>query len=247
MAMASDKGHKRCAESHRQLVIPGGNGKEYKITGGSVYAFKPDRFDVVISFEGSYRGSEMALPWTSGVEFTYRISDGSAPGNPKNFKQLVGWVAERLQEGDKVFCGCIGGHGRTGLFLAALVAHMTGEKDAIQYVRDNYCQKAVESETQVKFLGKHFGVKARDPSKPHYGGGWSGRSKNTLVDVRTDDYFTVDDLWKPGEDWKAPENRVKSSKSKSQNPGGSMKGKAAVRILEPIPVNTSIHGDNEIV
>ena len=55
---------------------------------------------------------------------------------------------------------CIGGHGRTGTFFAALVAHMMPEvKDPIAYVRENYCNEAVETEEQIAFLIEHFGVR----------------------------------------------------------------------------------------
>jgi hypothetical protein len=76
------------------------------------------------------------------------------------FKRLVEWTAQQVNAGRKVHCGCIGGHGRTGLFLAALKAYMDPEeKDPITLVRTAYCKKAVESTVQVKFLAEHFGAK----------------------------------------------------------------------------------------
>ena len=65
----------------------------------------------------------------------------------------------------RVHVGCIGGHGRTGLVLSALVAQMTGMPDPISYVRKHYCTKAVESTEQVTFLTKHFGAAKVEPSK----------------------------------------------------------------------------------
>jgi hypothetical protein len=221
--------YKRCGDSHKPLAIPVGKTKAYQIMGGSVYTVNPAKYDVIISFEGSYKGSEMALPWTHGVEFTYRIKDGAAPGNPKNFKKLVEWVADRLYEGDKVFCGCIGGHGRTGTFLAALVAHMSGEKDAIKYVRDNYCKKAVESESQVNFLNKHFGVIPRNPSKTPF----KASSPHALSNTHTSDYFVLDEGWKP--------NKFKQG-YESLPPK-----KVPIRVLDPMPTDLSIHGDNEVI
>lgn len=49
---------------------------------------------------------------------------------------------------------CHGGHGRTGTALAAL-AHLNktnGKQDVVQWVRDNYCEKAVETASQIKWL-----------------------------------------------------------------------------------------------
>lgn len=58
---------------------------------------------------------------------------------------------------------------------------MMGEEDAITYVRKNYCQKAVESKSQVEFLHKHYGIKKVGGSKEFLtraplsksSGGWS--------------------------------------------------------------------------
>ena len=239
----STKPYARCADSHKPLVIGVSQHKAFQIMGGSVYSVKPAKWDVIISFEGSYKGSEMALPWTPGVEFTYRIPDGQAPSNPTNFIKLVEWVAHRLHEGDKVFCGCIGGHGRTGMFLAALVNHMTGEKDAIRYVRKHYCKKAVESEAQVVFLKKHFGITKAEPSKgTQTWTGW-GSMTGPGFKSRTDDYYTVEDLWKPGDEWVAPVTQVKNQKADSSR--GNRK--VNVKILSPVPTELSIHGDNENV
>lgn len=250
--MTKATSYKRCSDTHHPLIIDVGGDKAFQINGGSVHTVNPDKFDVVISFEGSYKGSDKALPWTPGTEFTYRIQDGSAPSSPKNFGKLVEWVAHRLHEGDKVFCGCIGGHGRTGTFLAALVAHMMpGEKDAIQYVRDNYCKKAVESEVQVKFLQKHYGVLKATPSKGTQnwkGTGFMGGT-GTLMDMvntKTDAYYTVDTSWKPGDDWQAPTTRVKNTVHKEHR-NRSKARKVNVRVLEPMPTELSIHGDNEDV
>ena len=92
-------------------------------------------------------------------------------------QQLITWTVDQLHAGHKVHAGCIGGHGRTGLFLAALYAHMTGEADAIAHVRKHYCEKAVETKKQVDFLVKHFGVKEADPIKFSYSGkSYSGKT-----------------------------------------------------------------------
>ena len=79
---------------------------------------------------------------------------------------MVKWLAKQVEAGKKVHVGCIGGHGRTGLVLAALARVMIDEKDAIAYVRKNYCHKVVETTAQVNFLAKHWGIAKADPSKP---------------------------------------------------------------------------------
>jgi hypothetical protein len=122
------------------------------------------------------RLTNASYPWNaSKVEVLFYIADGTAPTQADEFKKMVVWAAEQITLGKKVHAGCIGGHGRTGTFLAALVSHMTGNEDAITYVRENYCKKAVESTSQVDFLHKHYGIKKVAGSKAHL---YSGHSKS---------------------------------------------------------------------
>lgn len=158
MSIKASHGIKRCYESHPPLPIKAGD-KEYLIYGGSCgYPIIEDA-DVYVGFDYSMKKSPKQYPWEDGESFQYLIQDMHAPSDPNSFKQLISWLADQLVAGKKVHIGCIGGHGRTGLVLAALVTFMTGEKDSITYVRKNYCEKAVESATQVRFLNQHFGIK----------------------------------------------------------------------------------------
>jgi protein-tyrosine phosphatase len=166
---------KRCYESHPALKV----GKHY-VYGGSCSSPVVDDADIYIGLDYSMADHEQRLPWVKGHAVHYRITDMKAPDNPAEFKQLIEWLAGRIESGDKAHIGCIGGHGRTGTVLAALVAHMTSEPDPIKYVRDNYCTKAVESNVQINFLAKHFGVKTEcKPSK----GGWSKKGSSKVVSM----------------------------------------------------------------
>lgn len=246
---------KRCADTHPPLQIPTSKYESLSICGGSVYSVNRNKFDVVISFEKGWSPSEMSMPWTPGIEFCYPITDGCAPGNPKNFKKLVHWVSDRLVEGDKVFVGCIGGHGRTGTFLSALVATLATDKlikhDPIKYVRDNYCSKAVESETQVAFLARHFAAKPIEPSKAHVyapAKSYSGSPRQmrfdegsgSLVDVETRDWISVGDLWREpqGAHKKRAEKRTTYIETETA---------PKVRMLKSAPTTMSIHGSNSKV
>ena len=51
------------------------------------------------------------------------------------------------------------------MVLAAVVAQATGNKDAIRYVRKNYCSRAVENSDQVNFLAHHYGITKVSGSK----------------------------------------------------------------------------------
>ena len=83
---------------------------------------------------------------------------------------MVTWVCNQLGKGKRVHVGCIGGHGRTGLFIAAVRAEYNGDKNATTWTRQNHCVNAVETQTQIDFLFKHYKVKKLAPSKKNYKG-----------------------------------------------------------------------------
>jgi len=121
-------------------------------------------YDIYIGLCYSMIYKFQTAPWettkkVSVVEAEFLITDGGVPKSPVKFKKMIKWICTQLQEGKKVHVGCIGGHGRTGLVVAAVKNMMDGEKDAITWVRKHYCKRAVETQIQVKFLNKHFGIK----------------------------------------------------------------------------------------
>lgn len=159
-----------CYETHPPLKIG-----EYTIYGGSCSKPVVKDADLYVGFDTSMTSTDLCYPWTSGYEFLYYIQDMHAPKNPESFKKLIMYLEEQLKAGTKIHIGCIGGHGRTGTVLAALVKHMTGVDDAITYVRDNYCKKAVETSEQIEFLHKHFGITKVAGTKDYSHGGGFGK------------------------------------------------------------------------
>lgn len=153
----------RCFETHPALKVG-----DYEVFGGSCIDPIVKDANIYIGFDSGMRMTTASFPWNrKREEVLFYIADGTAPSNAEEFKRMIVWVAEQIIAGKKVHAGCIGGHGRTGTFLAALVTHMTGIEDSIAYVRSNYCKKAVESTTQVDFLNKHYGIKKIAASKAH--------------------------------------------------------------------------------
>ena len=155
----SSGGYEKCYHKHKGLVIPGTDKVVY---GGSCSRPIVKDADVYIGFDHSMASSATGWPWQKSYkapefEVCFPISDMQAPPDSGDFAGLVSWTKTQLDAGKKVHCGCIGGHGRTGTFLAALVSQY-GEKDAITYVRKSYCDKAVETTAQVNFLTKNYGV-----------------------------------------------------------------------------------------
>lgn len=154
---------KRCFETHPALKVGG-----FEVFGGSCSSPIHDDADVYVGLDMSATITQQSYPWEAGESFLYYIQDMGGPKNPESFIKMINWLSEQIKAGKKIHVGCIGGHGRTGMVLSALVAVMDKNPDCIQYVRDNYCEKAVESIAQIKFLGQHFGANPVEPSKQHY-------------------------------------------------------------------------------
>jgi len=53
--------------------------------------------------------------------------------------------------GEKIYIGCMGGWGRTGLFMA-LLAKATGISDPVAFIREYYTPHAVETKEQQDYV-----------------------------------------------------------------------------------------------
>lgn len=151
---------KRCFFSHPPLPIG-----EFCIHGGSCSTPVVKDADIYVGFDHLLWSCDKSYPWTPGHSFLFPIRDGYAPENTEQAKNLVEWLAMNLSAYQKIHLGCIGGHGRTGTILAALVYAVLGEKNAIEYVREHYCKKAVESQVQVDWLHAVYGITKATPSR----------------------------------------------------------------------------------
>ncbi len=74
-------------------------------------------------------------------------------------------LLDHARAGDPVEIGCLGGHGRTGTALGCL-AVLTGTPadEAVAWVRDRYCDMAVETDAQRAFV-ESFGARAGEPRR----------------------------------------------------------------------------------
>lgn len=154
-------GYSPCWKTHPAFQIG-----EYTVYGGSCSTPLIKDADIYIGFDHSMDVPPPLYPWQpkpatdcKKLHIYFFIQDMSVPKDAAEFKNMVIWAAGQVREGKKLHAGCIGGHGRTGLFLAALVQELIGEDDAITYVRKHYCDHAVETTSQVNWLVQHFGIK----------------------------------------------------------------------------------------
>lgn len=149
-----------------------------------------DRIDVWISCNGDQRGllpqfvgeglgsfATAIAKLLRGTALSVNVqqvwlnwNDRSIPKtvDPRTFWHLL--VTQLLVEGERrksegvgplrVGVSCIGSHGRTGTFLASVLATCgIGGEEAIQLVRDIHCAEAIETKEQeayVKMLAEHL-------------------------------------------------------------------------------------------
>lgn len=120
---------------------------DFEIIGGPFDAYRPGEngdFGVCVRAERVPRAmADLVVP----------IIDFSVPD--PSLRDLVENTVERAivaaMEGKRVYVGCMGGWGRTGLFLA-LLAKACGKEDPVGYVRKHYTPHAVETYDQVRYV-----------------------------------------------------------------------------------------------
>jgi hypothetical protein len=185
---------KPCWKTHPTYNIGG----KYPVRGGSCVTHYPS-VDIFVGLDFNSLTGGRYYHWNDGKDILFPIEDMGVPKDVNEFKILLQYLSTQLKQGKSLFIGCIGGHGRTGLVLAALTTYMTGDIDSITTVRKLYCNKAVESQTQVAWLKKHFGIK---PIKESKGGYMLTGATPTIIgnvtDIRTHLKFyhvDADTLW----------------------------------------------------
>ena len=137
-------------------------GKEWSVWGGTKTPClgEMNKFDILINCSQNtvYRQHDVPYEWFKkyvhkNVEVNLDWPDRGIPGLPAGF-----WLEMRDQiarQGARVLCFCIGGHGRTGTAMAALmIASGYGKTEAVELIRAQYCKQAVESKEQMEYLEK---------------------------------------------------------------------------------------------
>lgn len=80
-----------------------------------------------------------------------KIEDYSVPRDKRLVALALKDALYAALQGKDVYVGCMGGWGRTGLFLA-LIAKAAGEADPVAFVRKNYTSHAVETPEQKAYV-----------------------------------------------------------------------------------------------
>lgn len=108
------------------------------------------------------------------------IKDFSIPQDDAEVFYALKVAFRRLLHGNSVYVGCMGGWGRTGLFLS-LMAKVAGVPDPVAYVRSKYTTKAVETKEQAAYV-RDFDV--RQLQKQLQALGWRLRIRKMLPMLR---------------------------------------------------------------
>lgn len=156
----------RCYTKHKPLQFGKG-----VLHGGSAFNSLPG-MDIYVTLETHARDIRDGWVDPPPIRLPFPIPDRGVPKEVDHYKAMVTYICNQLRKGKSVHIGCIGGHGRTGMTIAAIVAEMGVSKDAIQWTRDNYCQSAVESKAQVDFLVHEYGVKKAKAGDAKHGVGF---------------------------------------------------------------------------
>lgn len=119
--------------------------KKYIVCGGPYIMKPPGMVGIKMALEVPYR-------LDGSIEIGVPTLDFSVPMVDDLQRGLTDAVNHILR-GEEVYVGCMGGRGRTGLFLAIL-AKAFGEKSPVEYVRLHYYTRAVETQEQYEFVGE---------------------------------------------------------------------------------------------
>jgi len=203
--------------------------------GGSSHKYKPFHADILVDTLGTFDNE--ALPARTAalfptlvslwpIVFPLRVTDGCAPSWTK--MEWEAFITDLKAIGDPkdLLVFCIGGHGRTGTILSVLVGLIHPEYgDPVKWVRDNYCEKAVESKKQIDYVQNITGIEIKEEARPFYtksqgtlhttkGGGYYYAKQNKeppLYDtILPDDERYESDDWKDSSQYKGYQYRFLS-------------------------------------
>lgn len=146
------------------------DGKPATIYGGSCHHPMIKDADIYLSLDIEQPVYFWEQPWNTNVgkqHIRFPITDMFIPSNSSEFQACILYIKECIHKGKKVHVGCIGGHGRTGMVLSAIIQESMKELlidksgnliSAIDYVRENYALKSVETVPQLLFLHYNFDI-----------------------------------------------------------------------------------------
>jgi hypothetical protein len=142
------------AKTTENTKLPGANGviviprsiwhlRPQMVIHGGPYASHPQgMFGICLLEQRPRRGT---------ADLWFPIPDFSVPDDTAKTQSALRCALLQLIAGNPIYVGCLGGKGRTGLFMA-LLAKALGADDPISYVRENFNAHAVETMAQELWI-----------------------------------------------------------------------------------------------
>lgn len=124
-----------------ELKIPVNTRQYFTVTGGPFHDCSP-------AFKGVKMAKEIKKPCAVDIP----TEDFKTPNRLELYRGLHK-ALDLMLAGEPLYVGCMGGSGRTGLFLAVL-AKAFGVKKPVEFVREHYYAHAVETPDQYAFVKK---------------------------------------------------------------------------------------------
>jgi len=91
------------------------------------------------------------------------IEDRKTPKSNESLDKVLKVMYTYLKAGKRVHVSCIGGHGRTGMVIGCFLGKYCKEiSNPVEYIRKNYCDKAVETYFQHALVNKYAGLPLPD-------------------------------------------------------------------------------------
>lgn len=204
---------KHCTHNEARPVLTIG---KCEVWGGRESQVMPmaDQFDCIVSLLGTVKRTDQKFTLSRGSRRLFRHL--AAYQQRRNNLLCIDWPdmqAPRLDRGfwealaadlagiaGKAAIFCMGSHGRTGTALAALsqvsnYAPAMEQGDVIAWLREEYCQSAVETSGQVDYLTRVLGMKTTAKGSSTGGHMWAqgGAISSFLDETGVDRRMLLDD------------------------------------------------------
>lgn len=104
----------------------------------------------------------VARRYNAGPRLSFPIPDYGVPQVGLDvWETLANDIATLMEQGTNVYIGCTGGHGRTGLAVSIIAGLLRSDitlDDPVTWLREVYCDNAVETSEQIQYVFDILGL-----------------------------------------------------------------------------------------
>ena len=139
-------------------------------------------FDLANGFKSSSGDWKLPEHWKTKLAppptvIDMYVRDQDSPSDRADAQFWQGLWQDLIAEKDirghnlNVLVACQGGHGRTGTVLSCLIMAagvIPAKNDPITWLRERYCEKAVESQDQIDYIEYIWGLDLRNVKRPSF-------------------------------------------------------------------------------